>query len=134
GVHHGGVRTGVGGVAGQTLVEHTAQRVDVGATVDVSVGDLLRGEVIDRSNEGAAAGGPLSGDVAGESEVTQVRVVTTAAANTARDEDVGGLDVTMDEAASVCRIKGACDLGDDPHRPLEPEPSPGQQQVAQVGA
>ena len=80
--------------AGQALEENAAERVDVGARVDLAGRDLLRGDVRDGSDEPLRAREALgAGRVAGKSEVTHVRLFAVGG-----DEHVRRLDVTVDEA------------------------------------
>ena len=104
-------------LSGDALIEHAAERVDVCPPVDLATGDLLGCDVVDRAHQppvGAAAG--LVGQPLGEPEVRQVHVVGAVRSGADVEQDVGGLDVAMDEAARVGGIQGDRHLGDDPDR------------------
>ena len=97
--------------AGERVVEHAAQRVDVGARVEALAADLLGRDVAERPDPAAVAGGAgVRGHALGEPEVGQVGVVVGA------EQDVGGLDVAVDDAARVRRVERAGHLGDDVRR------------------
>ena len=86
-------------VAGEQLVEHAAERVDVGAGVDPLAADLLGRDVVEGPDEGAGRGDAGARvDLAGEPEVGEVGVLAGARA---LDEDVARLDVAVDEPARV---------------------------------
>ena len=104
-----------GGSPGQALVEHAAERVDVGAAVDRLALDLLRREVVDGAEERPAAGEARDRrGVLGESEVAEIRVLAPPARP--RVEDVRRLDVAMDEPARVRGVERRRDLADERRR------------------
>ena len=82
---------------GQRLVEDAAERVDVGAGVHRLAADLLGGGVVDAAHEQAGLGQGVLGGVLGEAEVGEVDVLLGA------DQDVGGLDVAVDQARARAR-------------------------------
>ena len=90
---------------GERLVEHAAERIDVRAGVHLLAADLLRGGVVDGADEQAGLGQRVLGGVLGEAEVGQVDVFLGP------DQDVGGLDVTVHEAARMRGIERRRDLG-----------------------
>ena len=99
------------GLAGQTLVEETAERVDIRAAVDRPAFDLLGGEVGGRAHGAALARwAALLVESSGQSEVGEIDVLTRI------EQHVGGLDVPMDETFRVCRIQGVRDLAADGKR------------------
>ena len=90
----------VRGIAGQTLVEHAAERVDVRAPVELLALDLLRRGVLGRADEH-----PGSRDVRGlllrDAEVGEVDVVGAVRARALDDQHVRGLHVPVHEAHVV---------------------------------
>ena len=106
-------------LAGQALVQHAAERVHVGARVDRFAADLLGRDVLDRAHQLTRAG--QAGDrgrLLRQAEVRQVAVLTAGAPG---DQDVGGLDVAMDEPALVGRVERVADLLDQPDRAIRVE-------------
>ena len=100
--------------AGEAFEEDTAERVDVRAPVDLAARDLLRRDVVDRSDEAAIAGEAAHRrDVAGEPEVADVGML---AVRSLGDEHIAGLHVTVDEAGLVRRVERLRDLADEVHR------------------
>src|SRR5207253_7930439 len=88
---------------GQQLVQQTAERVDVDARVDRLAGDLLRRDVVEGADEAAGLGqARLGGDVAGDAEVGDVGVLGTLLA---AEQDVGRLDVAVDQSGGVDRVE-----------------------------
>ena len=88
---------------GEHLVEHAAQRVDVGAAIDRPGPDLLGRDVVRRADPGAGARqAALRPEPLGEAEVGQVDVLVLACA---AEQDVGRLDVAMHQAALVCGVE-----------------------------
>ena len=98
---------GKGLAAGQTLVEHAGQRVDVGTRVRLCGGDAFGRHVgpgADHARFLRQRG--LTGG-AGDAEVDQVREVVLG------DQDVGRLDVAVHQADLMCRMQRRSDLVDD---------------------
>ena len=79
---------------GQRLEQRHAQRVEIRGGADAGAGDLLRRHVRDRADQAAGLGLP---------EVDQVRGAEVAELGVAGgvEEDVGRLDVAVDDAALV---------------------------------
>ena len=97
-------------LAGQALVEHTAQRVHVGTLVGRLGGNLLRGGVVHGARKvRRGAGACLEIGGAGEPEVGQVAVLVAAFLG---DEHIRRLDVAVDEPMGVGRIQCLSDLGE----------------------
>ena len=98
----------------ETLVEHAAERVDVGASIDPFAGDLLGSDVVDGAQEVAVVADPaLLGDPSREAEVRQVDVVGAVGAGAPVEQHVRGLHVAMHEAAGMGGIERARDLRED---------------------
>jgi hypothetical protein len=105
-----GIRALEGGQAGEDLVEHGAERVDVALLADLR--DLARG-LLGRHIARGADDGARHGDLRmalqrlGEAEVHDVGLAVLV------EHDVVGLDVAVDDAARVGVLDGAGDLRED---------------------
>ena len=120
-------RAGERRVAGQHLVEHHAQRVDVGAGGDLPLAHRLLGpHVVRRAERHAGLGHPVAAGLArgqGDAEVGHQRAAVV-------QQDVLGLDVAVDHPVPVGVVERRGHLGGDPHRvghgelllPVEPAP------------
>ena len=101
-------------LAREALVEHAAERVHIGAAVDLLAADLLGGDVIGGAERlGRAERERRVVEVAAETEVGQVDVPALV------EQHVRRLDVAVDEAARVGGVQGARDLlehADGPRR------------------
>ena len=102
-----------GPLAAQHLVEHGAERKDVGAMVDGQAAHLLGRHVAERPEHGAGVGLHVGDagflrrrrrDRLGETEVEDLDVIV------APDHDVLGLQIAMDDAARVGGGDAARDL------------------------
>jgi hypothetical protein len=119
-----------GGRAGQALVQHTGQGIDVGPPVDRLVGEPLRGHVVQRPD-----GGPgnrqrcLPGT--GRPRYAEVDHVNEVAL---RDQDVRGLDIAVDEVVRVGGIQGLGDLAEKVHGPLRRDGAVCLEQRADINA
>jgi len=99
-----------GELPGEALVEHDAQRVDVGAGVDRTAVGLLGREVVGAADEHVGArdaGLPVRVDGAGDPEVGELH------GPVAGQEDVLGLDVAVDHALRLRVRERAAHLGAD---------------------
>ena len=115
--------------AGEREVEDAAERVDVGPCVEPLAADLLRGHVVDRADPVARARLAVDRErVLGEPEVGQVHVVRGT------EQDVGGLDVAMDEPGAVGGVERRAELGDHAGRAGRLEGAALAHQRAQVPA
>lgn len=103
---HGGPR-GVWELPHHGLVEEDAQRVGVHGRGRPLAQSLLRGEVARGAQDHALGGDGLEGDVSGEAEVGELGAAID-------EEDVGRLQVTVDEALAVQGDQGLCDLAQGP--------------------
>jgi hypothetical protein len=93
------------GGAGECLVEHAAERVDVGASIDLAALNLLRRDAVDRSDPLTGAGQLGRGRASlSEPEVGQVAL---AGARRAFEQDVCRLDVAVDHAGGVGGVQAA---------------------------
>ena len=93
--------------AGQREVQHAAEGVDVRPRVRLGAPDLLRRDVVERSHPLPGGGGGAAREhLLGQPEVGQVDVPAGV------DQQVGGLDVAMDEARAVDRVERRRGLGD----------------------
>jgi hypothetical protein len=94
--------------SGERHEEHAAQGVHVAARVDRRTREVLRRHEVDGPDPFAAVGQVgLGVDGSGDAEVRQVDVVVRG------EQDVGRLDVAMDEPCGVRRVEGVGDLRDD---------------------
>ena len=103
-------------LAGQHLVEHRGERVEVGSAVYLFVVRLLRAHVEGRADLGSGAGETVVGaERAGDAEVAhQGRAI-------AGEEDVLGLHVAVHHALLVRVLQGAGGLGRDAERLFDRE-------------
>ena len=115
--------------AGEHVEQHAAERVDVGARVDVAAADLLRRDVVERPD-------PVAGLRRARLERTwrvspkSVRYAWSSPA----EQHVGRLDVAVHEPGGVRGVERAGDLRDDPRRPLRRERALAPHERAQVVA
>ena len=108
-----------GRLPGEALVDHTAERVDVRTLVHRVARDLLRRDVLEGADD--LPGDRDSGQRAGslrEAEVAEVAMLATGGCG---DEDVGRLDVPMDESLLVSGVEGLRDLREEVDGPLRLE-------------
>ena len=101
------VVVGVRRAAGQRVEEQAAEAVDVGAGVDPLAADLLRRDEVQRPDPVAGLRRALGDLALREAEVREVGVVVLA------EQDVGGLDVAVDEPRGVRGVQRGRDLADD---------------------
>ena len=101
----------VGHLAGEELVEHDAEGVDIGSDIDVSGASLgLLGAGPGERADEVAAGAEGERGVSrgpGESEVEDPGVAVGV------DADVAGLEVPVDDAAEVGVSDGVADIGEE---------------------
>ena len=104
----------VGGCPGERLVQDAAERIDVGAPVELATLDLLGRGVVGRADEHSRLGqGPRSA-LLGDAEVGEVDVIAAFRPVSRHDQDVGRLHVAVDEPLFlVRRIQGARHLAHD---------------------
>ncbi len=91
-------------LAGEHLVEHDAQRVDVGLAVDLVAERLLGRDVVGGAQHAAVRGQALVDEHARDAEVGHLGRPLGV------DQDVLGLDVAVDDAAVVRGAQRAGDL------------------------
>jgi hypothetical protein len=105
--------------AGEAVEQDAAQGVDVGAAVEGAALDLLGGDVGDGAHElvGGGEGGLrlLGAHLLDEAEVAQV-AVAVGARRARGEEDVGRLDVAVDQPTGVGGVQRAGHLGHDSQR------------------
>ncbi len=106
-----------GDAAGEHLVEHAAERVDVRAPVDGAGLDLLGRHVVGGADPGARAGQTAGrAEALGQPEVGEVDVLVLALA---ADQDVGRLDVAVHQPALVRGVERRADRGGDARDPRQ---------------
>ncbi len=115
--------------AGEALVEHAAERVDVGATVERQPLDLLGRSVLDGAYEDACPCEVGGRRLLRDAEVGEVHVLGGLG-----DQDVGRLHVAVDQVPVVSGVERACDLLDHVERAADAQPSVPLEQRAKVGA
>ena len=107
-------------LAGQHLIEHTAEGVDVGASIDVGIaGGLFRAHVVRRAECEAGLGDPLAGcdgEGARDAEVGDDGL-------SAGEHDVAWLDVAVDHAERMGVAEGGGDIAGDAQGVLDGEGS-----------
>ena len=103
-----------GGMPGQALVEHTAEGVEIGATIDGLTRHLLGGGVRDGAGEVRPVIPPVLVGSAGEAEVGEVAMLAVPFPG---DQNIPGLHVAVHEAPHMARIERGSDLGDEPDCP-----------------
>ncbi len=119
-------------LARDRLVEHAAERVDVGARVDRALLELLGRGVVERPDHAPHLRDlRLRAQVLHQAEVGQDGVHLVAGD---LDQDVGGLDVAVDDPGRVGGVERVADLRDEARGEQRFEPALGAQQARQVGA
>ncbi len=108
-------------LSGQEFIKEDAQRVDVGASVDVGLVELglLRAHVFDRAHDLAKLGkhrffGQMLADCFGDPEIDDFGDGTVVVVG---HEDIGRLQVTVDDALLVRVLHGVAD-GDEQFQTL----------------
>lgn len=99
-------------VAGQALVQHTRQCIDVGAGVGLTGRQTLGRHVVPAANRGPGTGQARLVGPSGDTEVDQVCEVVLV------DQDVGRLDVAVHQTDLVGGVQRAGYLADEVHRPF----------------
>ena len=118
--------------SGEHLVEDAAERVDVRARVGATAGYLLGRHVVDGSDHRSLHGQPGDGvELLGQAEVGQIRVLLAVLD---RDQDVGGLDVAMNQPAAVGGVERGGELLEQLDCPVRLDRPVLDQHLAQVGA
>ena len=116
--HRDGGLTGERGAAGQHLVQHHPQAVQVGALVGLVAAGLLGAEVGGGADHGTVFGQLLR--VVPDPRHPEVGYLDRAVR---RQQDVAGLDVAMDHPASMGHLQGGGHFGGDLGRPAGQEPA-----------
>jgi hypothetical protein len=104
-----------GALAGEAFEEHASQREEVRARIDLAgAAHLLRGHVARRADDRAGAGHRL-GEQARHAEVEHAHA-RRRAGGASDQEEVGGLQVAVHDAAGMRRGQRAGDVGAQRHR------------------
>src|SRR5690606_8486687 len=101
--------------AGEQLVEGHAEGVDVAAVVGLATVDLFGGDIGEGGGELARGGEVRVVVAAGDAEVGDEDVV--AAVAVFGDQQIGRLDVAVQQAAPVGGVESGGGLGEDADRP-----------------
>ena len=119
-MEHGHIRVSLERpVSRERLEEHAAERIDVGRRPDLVALELLRGAVVDRPDDEPFAPEPRRSALCRDAEVRQEHTAVGSL-----DQDVGGLDVAMDDRALMDGVERRADLIDDRERFVGLEASP----------
>ena len=111
--HRDGRVTGERRFTREDFVEHAAQRVDVGAGVDLLSAGLLRRQILRRADHrGRLRHAVGIGQCARDAEVHHLHRAGLA------DHDVGGLHVTVNDAVLMAEVQGLAGVGDHLDRPF----------------
>jgi hypothetical protein len=105
-----------GQAAGGELVQHDAEGVEVGAAVELLAQRLFRRHVVDGAGDAALAGDVDAALADREPEVDELDRGVALAVGV---EDIGGLEVAVDEAVLVGVVEGLADVDCDLDRLLE---------------
>ena len=126
-----GVGSRVWGLAGKKLEDHAAKRVDVGAGVDGLAADLLRRHVARRALRGPFAAAEQLAKQPGllrrDGQIDQFYLAVGGG------EDVVGLHVAVDPAASMQVVEREGRLRHDPLQPRRKRVDAGSDLLLQVG-
>ena len=114
--------------AGEALVEHAAERVDVRASVERQPLDLLGRGVLDGADEDPGPRQVGRARLLRDAEVRQVDVLGGLG-----DQDVRGLDVAVDQVVVVGGVERARDLLEHEERATDAQAPLLPQERAQVG-
>ena len=114
--------------AGEALVEHAAERVDVGASVERQPLDLLGRGVLDGADEDPRPRQVGRARLLRDAEVRQVHVLGGLG-----DQDVRGLDVAVDQVVVVGGVECARDLLEHVERAPDAQAPLPPKERAQVG-
>jgi hypothetical protein len=113
--------------AGQTLVEHQPEGVQVGPTVEPPAAHLFGRQVLGRAHHHVVAGQVVATvETLGDAEVGEQNTTV------GRHEDVAGLDVAVDEAGAMGGVEGGGDARADVDRQLRAEPGLHVEQLTQA--
>ncbi len=98
---------------GEALVQHAAERVDVGPAIHRLTLDLLRCDIVDRAHQLPRGGEPAARDgVLGDAEIGQVDLIRIVEVGTPFDEDVARLHVAVHQAVPVRGVQRPPGLAD----------------------
>ena len=114
--------------AGEALVQHEAERVEVGATVEAAAADLLGRQVLGRAHHDVVAGEVVVAglETLGDAEVGEQHPAVGG------DQDVARLDVAVHEPGAVRGVERGGDARADVDRELGAEPLLRVEQLAQA--
>ncbi len=116
-------------LAGEHFVQHAAQRVHVGAGVDLLTARLFGGEILRGADHGRGLG-----DVAGIGERARDAEVHHLHRAGVADHDVRGFDVAVDDPVLVAEVQRLARIGDDLDGPARLHRPVGVHDVAQRDA
>lgn len=134
--HRAGVPAAERGEAGQQLVQHGGQRVDVDGGPRLQALDDLGGQVVGGADDPGRPGPARGVDQLGDAEVGELGARRTAGAGRLREveQDVLGLDVAVHDPRGVRGGQAVRDVGDHRDGGQRREHALALQPGAQVGA
>ena len=100
--------------AGDHLVEHDAQCIDVCSGIKLEVQHGLGGHVLGGTDQSAGARqGGIDSGIANKLCNAEIEELDLRSALSRAEEDIGGLDISVHDPAGVRGVEGAAEMGSD---------------------